>query len=107
MVRSARLAGWRPPGGRLALLLRTPLHTGRVHVAPGPAGKAHEAATLHLHAQAPLAIGAVEGAERPQHMAAFTDDRAAGGEIGLGQCQIVTRAVTAGCHRAPPPAVTP
>jgi hypothetical protein len=39
---------------------------------------------MHLHAQAPLAIGAVEGAERPQHMAAFTDDWAAGGKVGLG-----------------------
>src|SRR5262249_61001658 len=98
MVRSARLAGWRPPGGRLALLLRTPLRMGRVQVAPGPTGKADKAATLHLHAQAPLAIGAVEGAERPQHMAAFTDDRAAGGEIGLGQCQIVTVCLCASNH---------
>src|SRR5438874_7767922 len=40
---------------------------------------------MHLHAQAPLAVGAVEGAERPQHVAACADHRAAGGEIGLGQ----------------------
>jgi hypothetical protein len=55
-------AVWRPPEGRLALLLRTPLRPCRFHVAPGTTGKADKTATMHLHAQAPLAIGAVEGA---------------------------------------------
>ena len=55
-------AGWRPWEGRLALLLLAPLRPRRVHIAPGPAGKAHETAAVHLHAQAPLAVGAVEGA---------------------------------------------
>ena len=54
--------GRRPPQGRLALLLLPPLRTGRVHIAPGPTGKAHEAAAVHLHAQTALAVGAVEGA---------------------------------------------
>src|SRR5215470_12209120 len=90
--------GWRPTQGRLALLLLAPLRTGRVHIAPGPTGKAHEAAAVHLHAQAPLAIGAVEGAERPQHVTAFADNRAAGGEIGFGKREIVTRRVTRNAH---------
>ena len=55
-------AGWRPPEGRLALLLLAPLRPRRVHVAPGTTGKAHETAAVHLHAQAALAVGAVEGA---------------------------------------------
>ena len=54
-------AGRRPPEGRLALLLLTPLRPRRFHVAPGTTGKAHEAAAAHLHAQAALAVRAVEG----------------------------------------------
>src|SRR5215470_17553921 len=98
MVCEALPVGRRLPQGRLTRLLLPPLRPGRVHIAPGPTGKADKAATLHLHAQAPLAIGAVEGAERPQHMAAFTDNRAAGGKVGLGQRQIVTRRVTRTAH---------
>src|SRR4051812_18029771 len=90
--------GRRPPKSRLALLLLTPLRTGRVHIAPGPTGKAHETAAVHLHAQAPLAVGAVEGAERPQHMATFADDGAAGNEVSLGQCQILTVCLCASNH---------
>src|SRR4029450_7823621 len=98
MMCKALPAGWRPPEGRLALLLRTPLRPRRVHVAPGPTGKAYETATVHLHAQAPLAVGTVERTESPQHMAAFTDDGAAGSQVGLGQRQIFTRCVTVGAH---------
>src|SRR5215831_10120622 len=98
MVCETLTAGRRPPKRRLALLLLAPLRPRRVHIAPGTTGKAHETPTMHLHAQAPLAVGAVEGAERPQHVAAFADNRAAGGEIGLGQREIVTRCVTGHAH---------
>ena len=87
-------AGWRPPEGRLALLLLAPLRPRRVQVAPGPTGKAHETAAMHLHAQAALAVGAVEGAERPQHMATFADDGAAGRKVRLGKREVVTGRVS-------------
>src|SRR6266851_1016716 len=92
------LARWRPWKGRLALLLLAPLRPRRFHIAPGPAGKAHETATVHLHAQAALAVGAVEGAERPQHMTAFADDGAAGGKVRRGKREVVTRRVTGNAH---------
>ena len=76
--------GWRPLQGRLALLLLAPLRTRRLHIAPGPTGKAHEAAAMHLHPQAALAVGAVKGAQGTQHMAAFAHDGTAGGKVGLG-----------------------
>ena len=53
--------GRRPSEGRLALLLRAPLRPRRVHIAPGTTGKTHEAPAVHLHAQAALVVGAVEG----------------------------------------------
>ena len=53
--------GWRLLQGRLALLFLTPLLTSCLHIAPGPAGKAHEAAAVHLHPQAPLPVRAVKG----------------------------------------------
>ena len=62
MVWQALPAVLRPPEGHLALLLLAPLCARRVHVAPGPTGKAHEPAAVHLHAQAALAVGAVERA---------------------------------------------
>src|SRR4029077_13783655 len=98
MVCEALLAGWRPPEGRLALLLLAPLRPRRVHVAPGPTGKAHETAALHLHAQTALTVGAVERAERPQHVAAFADDGTAGRKVGLGQRQVFTGRVTQEVH---------
>src|SRR5262249_9711342 len=69
-----------------------------VHVAPGPTGKAHEAAAVHLHPQAPLAVGAVEGTECPQHMAAFTDDGTAGRQVRFSQRQIVMGRVSEHAH---------
>ena len=51
--------GWRLLQGGLALLLLTPALTRRLHIAPGPTGKAHEAAAMHLHPQAALTVGAV------------------------------------------------
>ena len=60
-VGDARLAGWRLLQGYLALLLLAPLRSRCLHIAPGPAGKAHEAAAVHLHPQAALAVGAVKG----------------------------------------------
>src|SRR5712691_2511874 len=53
---------------------------------------------MHLHAPAPLAVGAVEGAERLQHVATFADDGVAGGKVGLGQRATLTRWVTGGAH---------
>ena len=76
--------GWRPLQGDLALLLLAPLRTRCLHIAPGATGKADEAAAVHLHAQAPLAVGAVERAERPQHMTAFANDGTAGRQVGFG-----------------------
>src|SRR5262249_27792422 len=90
--------GRRPREGRLALLLLTPLRPRRFHIAPGTTGKAHETPTVHLHPQAALAVGAVEGAECPQHMATFADDGTAGGKVGIGQREIVTRRVTGQAH---------
>jgi hypothetical protein len=55
--------GWRLLQSYLALLLLAPLRTRRLHIAPGPTGKAHEVAAMHLHPQATLAVGAVKGAE--------------------------------------------
>jgi len=49
---------------------------------------------VHLHAQAPLAVGAVEGTQRTQHVAAFADDGMAGGKVGLGKREVVTGRVT-------------
>src|SRR5712691_5935182 len=94
----ALAAGWRPPEGGLALLLFTPLCTRRFHIAPGATGKAHEAAAVHLHAQAALAVGAVERAQGAQHVATFADNRAAGGEVGFGQRPILTERVTRNAH---------
>src|SRR5215468_5036652 len=98
MVCEALPVGRRPPEGRLALLLLAPLRPRRVHIAPGPTGKAHEPAAVHLYAQAALAVGAVEGAERPQYVTAFADDGTAGGKVRLGQREIVTRRVTQTAH---------
>src|SRR5262249_48896563 len=64
-VRSALLAGWRLPEGSLALLLLAPLRPRRVYVAPRPTGKAHKTAAVHLHTQAPLAVGAVKPTQSP------------------------------------------
>jgi len=87
-------AGWRLLEGRLALLLRTPLRPRRFLIAPGATRTAHEAPAVHLHAQAPLAVGAVEGTQRTQHVAAFADDGMAGGKVGLGKREVVTGRVT-------------
>jgi hypothetical protein len=46
---------------RLPLLLLSPLRTSRLHIAPGSAGKTHEATAMHLHPQAALAVRAVKG----------------------------------------------
>ena len=75
--------GPRPPKGRLALLLLTPLRPRRVHVAPGPTGRAHEMGTVHLHARAPLAVETVKGAARLQDMLAFADNKTRGDDVGL------------------------
>ena len=75
-------AGWRPPEGRLALLLFTPLRPRCFHIAPGTTGKAHETATAHLHAS--CAGGRNLKGQGPQHVATFTDNRAAGGKVGFG-----------------------
>src|SRR5262245_2474018 len=98
MVRSARLAGWRPPVGRLALRLLAPLRPRRVHIAPGPTGKTYEPAAVHLHAQTALAVGAVEGAECPQYVAAFADNRTAGRKVSLTQRQVVMGRVRGHAH---------
>src|SRR6266849_4405422 len=92
------LEGWRPHEGRLALLLLPPLHTRRFHIAPGTISKADKAATVHLHAQAPLAVGAVEGAQGAQHVATFADDGMASSEVSLGKRGIVTGHVTGNAH---------
>ena len=76
--------GWRLLQGCLALLFLAPLRTRRLHIAPGATGKTHEAAAMHLHPQAPLAVGAVKGAQGTEHMAAFAHDGPAGGKVGLG-----------------------
>jgi hypothetical protein len=68
-------AGGRPYEGRLPLLLLSPTLAGLFEIAPGAAGKAHETPAVHLHAQAALAVGTVEGAERAQHMATFAGER--------------------------------
>jgi hypothetical protein len=39
---------------------------------------------MHLHAQAALAVGAVEGAQGAEHMATFAHDGPARGKVGLG-----------------------
>ena len=77
-------AGWRPLQGCLALLLLTPLRTRRVHIAPGPTGKADEPAAMHLDAEAALAVGAVEGAQGTEHVAAFADNGLGNAEISTG-----------------------
>jgi hypothetical protein len=56
------VGGPEPLEGRLALLLLALLRPRRVHVAPRPTGKADEAPAVHLHTQAPLAVGTMEGA---------------------------------------------
>src|SRR5262249_50802008 len=91
-------AGWRPPEGRLALLLLTPLRTRLFHIAPGTTGKAHETAAVYLHAQAALAGGTLGRAERPQHLAAFADNGTAGGKVGLGKREVVTERVSGHVH---------
>src|SRR2546430_17098726 len=75
-------AGRRPPEGRLPLPLFLPALAGLRQVAPGAAGKAHEAAGGHRDAQAALVVAAVKGAQGAQHVAAFTSDRLAGGAVG-------------------------
>src|SRR5215510_12060681 len=57
-----------------------------------------EKSPMYLHAQAALAIGAMEGTECPQHMTAFADDGTAGSKVRLGQREIVTRRVTGNAH---------
>src|SRR5262249_59309190 len=79
-------------------LVLAPLHTRRLHIAPGPTGKTHETPTMYLHAQAALAIGAMEGAECPQHVAAFADDGTAGRKVGFAQRQVFMGRVTGQTH---------
>ena len=64
LAQRALLARWRPPERVMALLLLTPPLTGLGEVAPGAAGKAHEAAGGQGHPQAALVVGAVEGLSR-------------------------------------------
>jgi hypothetical protein len=80
-VWSALPTGWWPLYGRLPLLLLAPLGTCRLHIAPGPTGKAHRAAAVHSHPQAALAVRAVEGTQDGEHIAAFAHDGLGNGEI--------------------------
>src|SRR5262249_27398104 len=47
---------------------------------------------------AALAVGAVEGAEGPQHMTTFADDGTAGRQVRFGQRQIVTGRIRGHAH---------
>src|SRR5713101_2183016 len=93
--------GWRRLGTRWRRAGAAALHA-TVHApfpySPGATGKAHEAAAVHLHAPAALAVGAVERAQGAQHVATFADNRAAGGEVGFGQRPILTERVTRNAH---------
>src|SRR4029450_1502795 len=48
--------------------------------------------------QAPLVVRAVKGAERPQHVAAFAYNGAAGRKVRLGKREVVTGRVTGNAH---------
>ena len=53
---------------------------------------------MHLHPQAALAVGAVEGTQDTQHMGTFAHDGPAGRKVGLGECQVLTGGGTSNVH---------